>query len=1253
MVSSVRFSSRTVAPGRQCCLYAVVACALMLLLMTAASTNAEDHGSAVVADEFVATHNTSYQEDSKDQPNEEDNDFRGREAGATEDVPPIPLPQWAPPKGVVKDPDQMIMFDVSTREESVVAAADIEDLLAPFGRSSGFVPTDGSIGQAEDQEESGIKNFNALTRITNTEDPPWRVNVRLIIYFPSGWGQGSGVLIDGQHVLTAGHCVHTGADGAWADSILVQPAYDHGPSSYGEAWSTTLTSWTGWTNNSSWDHDMGIIRLDRPVGGITRWHGYGWNSNNSFFTGTTFNNPGYPGTSHAANGQEMWYWYGTYDTVLTNIVYFFRQAYGGQSGSGGYVIDGSNRYVYTVLSHGTDGADAYTGCTRITSGKFSGIQSIIANNTPSTYDLAALYVQAGPTSITAGNQLSSFSYVVYNNSSVTVTLTVPVKVYLSTNDNISTSDRHLQNRSFTTTFSPKETVRITSTSNLPTIPADVPEGDYYVGIILDVADYYAGNNDSDGWDADSIHVNAAPSPIISGYVRTSGGAGILDVTMNGLPGSPTTNSSGFYTATVNSGWSGTVTPSKACYTFSPVSRSYSNVTSNQTSQNYTGYFQTFTISGNVYDDGGVGIPDVVMTGLPGNPSTDSTGHYAGTVNCGWSGRVTPSKACYTFSPVSRSYMNVTSYVIGQDYTGSLQTFTISGNVYDSSGVGIAGVVMSGLPGNPSTNRSGYYTATVDCGWSGTVTPSKACHTFSPVSRSYSNVTSDQTSQDYTGSLQTFTISGNVYDSSGVGIAGVVMSGLPGNPITNRSGYYTATVDCGWSGTVVPDDPGCTFVPAFREYSNVQADFGQQNYTCTVTDYRISGNIVYYDMVKHIPDVTVDLTGGAIATTMSDVNGYYEFGGLSSGDYVVSPYRLDDDAGVSIADVVKIRRHLAFIERFDSPYKYLAADVNCGGTVSVSDVVKIRRYLAQLEGLPCGNWVFVDSSFAINDANWFSAPQMIIGALSYDWTDSSFVGIRYGDVNNTWAPPGPAVAETRLNPTKSAGNATVSVTTERDVIAGDLVNVQVEANGAGLLSGVELHLNYAVEELTFVNVSSSSVSNYTANGGDGEIHLVWDDLNNPVDATVAAQLFTISFRVTSGMTDSGEIGILGEIVDPSGDSYNAVWQSGWVVLASPNAMDPDNGLVPRSFYLSANYPNPFNPETNIAFGLPQAGYVTLCVYNIVGQRVNCIASGEYAAGDHEVVWNGRDENGHPVGSGVYFYRLDAGEFTQTRKMTFMK
>ena len=74
---------------------------------------------------------------------------------------------------------------------------------------------------------------------------------------------------------------------------------------------------------------------------------------------------------------------------------------------------------------------------------------------------------------------------------------------------------------------------------------------------------------------------------ISGYVRTSGGTGISGVVMGGLPSSPSTDSNGYYSSTVSYGWSGTVTPSKSGYSFSPPSTTYSSVTSNQ-NQNYTG-----------------------------------------------------------------------------------------------------------------------------------------------------------------------------------------------------------------------------------------------------------------------------------------------------------------------------------------------------------------------------------------------------------------------------------------------------------------------------------------------------------------------------------------------------------------------------------------------------------------------------------------------------------------------------------------
>ncbi|MDH3890015.1 MAG: T9SS type A sorting domain-containing protein [candidate division Zixibacteria bacterium] len=424
--------------------------------------------------------------------------------------------------------------------------------------------------------------------------------------------------------------------------------------------------------------------------------------------------------------------------------------------------------------------------------------------------------------------------------------------------------------------------------------------------------------------------------------------------------------------------------------------------------------------------------------------------------------------------------------------------------------------------------------------------------------------------------------------------------------------------------------------------------------CAATTYNISGYMVYYDMVKHIPDVTVDLSGNAVATTFSDGSGWYGFGPLPTGNYQVTPSRPDDDGGVSIGDVVKIRRHLAFIELLDSPYKLLAADVNCGGTVSVSDIIKIRRYLAQLEGLPCGNWVFIDSSFAITNANWFAAPQMITGGLTYDWTDSSFVGVRYGDVNNTWSPgPAPPVVARTVQPGHAAGGAVVVVRDVLDAKAGDLVKVAINAGSAGKLAGLELHLDYSFTELSLIDVSSSSLKNFTANTRGEEIHLVWEDINDPVQASDETSLFTLTFRVAEGLNVPAEIGIRGEIVDESGDPYFADWQAGTIVVASPSPDGSDAGMMPESFYLSANYPNPFNPETHIDFGLPQASHVSLCIYNVMGQRVACLIDQAFGSGNHQVTWDGRDETGVLVGSGVYFYRLEAGSFTQTRKMTLMK
>ena len=94
-------------------------------------------------------------------------------------------------------------------------------------------------------------------------------------------------------------------------------------------------------------------------------------------------------------------------------------------------------------------------------------------------------------------------------------------------------------------------------------------------------------------------------------------------------------------------------------------------------------------------------------------------------------------------------------------------------------------------------------------------------------------------------------------------------------------------------------------------------------------------------------------------------------------------------------------------------------------------------------------------------------------------------------------------------------------------------------------------------------------------------------------------------------------------------------------------------LPTDYGLGQNVPNPFNPSTNISYQLPESGDVRLVVYNLLGQEVRSLVRETMEAGFHTVVWDGKDELGKQVASGIYFYRLQAGTFTDARRMMLLK
>jgi hypothetical protein len=107
------------------------------------------------------------------------------------------------------------------------------------------------------------------------------------------------------------------------------------------------------------------------------------------------------------------------------------------------------------------------------------------------------------------------------------------------------------------------------------------------------------------------------------------------------------------------------------------------------------------------------------------------------------------------------------------------------------------------------------------------------------------------------------------------------------------------------------------------------------------------------------------------------------------------------------------------------------------------------------------------------------------------------------------------------------------------------------------------------------------------------------------------------------------------------------------LGIPSGLDDHVALTPDRFELGQNFPNPFNPETEIMFSVPSPSNVRIGIYNIMGQRVRTLTDAPYSMGVHRVRWDGRSDAGVAVGAGVYICRMEAPGFVQARKMLLLK
>jgi hypothetical protein len=135
-----------------------------------------------------------------------------------------------------------------------------------------------------------------------------------------------------------------------------------------------------------------------------------------------------------------------------------------------------------------------------------------------------------------------------------------------------------------------------------------------------------------------------------------------------------------------------------------------------------------------------------------------------------------------------------------------------------------------------------------------------------------------------------------------------------------------------------------------------------------------------------------------------------------------------------------------------------------------------------------------------------------------------------------------------------------------------------------------------------------------------------------DYTGTTALWDIDFALVGGCPEGWAVGATGTIVR----------------MINITGVQNSNNQVPSSYNLQQNYPNPFNPATKISFSLPKAGIVKLVVYDILGREVAAIVNDYRTAGNYTV-----DFDASNISSGIYFYTLKSGSFTDTKKMVLMK
>jgi hypothetical protein len=390
-------------------------------------------------------------------------------------------------------------------------------------------------------------------------------------------------------------------------------------------------------------------------------------------------------------------------------------------------------------------------------------------------------------------------------------------------------------------------------------------------------------------------------------------------------------------------------------------------------------------------------------------------------------------------------------------------------------------------------------------------------------------------------------------------------------------------------------------------------------------YYIQGTVGYYSGTHPaVPNMTVNLTGAAIQTTTTNAQGFYSFTSLNTGNYSVAFTKNETTwlPSITLFDATKAAQASAGLIVL-TPNQTIAANVSTDGVITMFDASLIAQYT-----------VHIISEFPraqMLGSDWYAAGNSW-SPLNTNVTYNPY-GILYGDPSGNWT-------QTGLAATPIVDNSIIGDYTVDD----DIVTVPIMVNDiASEVLFVQFEVNYNPDLLEFQDASYTALTQNWL-GGDNKpliqenpVGHIYIGAYNTTALTATGAVFNLTFKKLS-------------------NNYGATLEITNFLTRESDSPGKASAIIggPTTYALHQNYPNPFNPETTIRYQLKNPGHVSLIIYNSLGQKIRTLVDEvKPYAGTYSAVWDGKDYRNREMSTGIYFYQIKTGDFTDTKKMIMMK